>query len=49
METGASGGAEVTERERDSSFHGFKHMFLTRADRRGFSQTETSLEVRLGR
>lgn len=36
------------------SFHGFKHMktsfsFLTWEDRRGVSQTQTSLEMRLGR
>lgn len=54
METGAAGGTEVTERERNSHFHGFRHTkvsfsFLTRADRRGVLQTQTTLEVRLGR
>lgn len=54
IETGATGGAEETEGGRNSSFHGFKHTkisfsFLTMADRRGVSQTQTSLEVRLGR
>lgn len=53
-ETGAAGGTEVTERERNSSFHGFRHTkvsfsFLTREDRRGVLQTQTSLEVTPGR